>query len=91
MTGPTILIANDDLAPLKEVPLIRRTLKKHYSASEIAKIHAEYVAMTAQDNDCVSNKLKIIMEDNPGMEKDQQLAIAYAYCKKAIVASLLQK
>ncbi len=85
------LCANDDLAPLKEVPLIRRTLKKYYSASEIEKIHADYAAMTAQDNNCVSNKLKIIMEDNPGMEKDQQLAIAYAYCKKEIVAELLKK
>lgn len=84
------LCANDDLAPLMEVPLIRKTLKKHYTPAKIAEIHAEYAAMSAQDNDCVSNKLKIIMEDNPGMEKDQQLAIAYAYCKKEIAAQLLR-
>jgi len=85
---PCGLCAENDLAPLMEVPIIRRKLKSVYSYEEIAKIHAEYAAMTAQDNDCVSNKLKIIMEDNPDMEKDQQLAIAYAYCKKEIVAEL---
>ncbi len=87
---PCGLCAENDLTPLMEVPIIRKKLKSVYSYEEIAKIHADYAAMTAQDNDCVSDKLKIIMEDNPDMEKDQQLAIAYAYCKKAIVAELIK-
>lgn len=89
--NPCGLCAENDLAPLMEVPIIRKKLKSVYSYEEIAKIHAEYVAMTAQDNDCVGNKLKIIIEDNPDMEKDQQLAIAYAYCKKEIVAELVKE
>jgi len=88
--NPCGLCAENDLAPLQEVPLIRRKLKRAFSPARIAEIHAEYAAMTAQDNNCVSNKLKIIMEDNPDMEKDQQLAIAYAYCKASIVADLLK-
>jgi len=84
------LCAEDSLAPLIEVPIIRKKLKSTYSYEEIAKIHAEYAAMTAQDNDCVGNKLKIIMEDNPDMAKDQQLAIAFAYCKESIAADLLR-
>ena len=87
---PCGLCAENDLTPLMEVPIIRKKLKSVYSYEEIAKIHADYAAMTAQDNDCVSDKLKIIMEDNPDMEKDQQLAIAHAYCKKAIVAELVK-
>jgi len=89
--NPCGLCAQNDLAPLQEVPLIRRKLKREFSAEGIAKIHSQYAAMTAQDNNCVSDKLKIIMEDNPDMEKDQQLAIAYAYCKASIVADLLKK
>jgi len=89
--NPCGLCAQNDLAPLQEVPLIRRKLKREFSAEGIAKIHSQYVAMTAQDNNCVSDKLKIIMEDNPDMEKDQQLAIAYAYCKASIIADLPKK
>lgn len=84
------LCAQNDLAPLMEVPLIRKKLKREFSTARIAEIHSEYASMTAADDNCVSNKLKIIMDDNPGMEKDQQLAIAYAYCKASIVADLLK-
>lgn len=88
--NPCGLCAQNDLAPLMEVPIIRKKLNSTYTPKRIAEIHSEYAAMTAQDNNCVSNKLKIIMEDNPGMEKDQQLAISYAYCKASIVAELLK-
>jgi len=84
------LCAQDNLAPLMEVPLIRKTLNKQFTPCEVDKIHAEFVALAGND-DCVANKLKIIMEDNPDMDKDQQLAIAYAYCKKEIVAELIKE
>jgi len=88
---PCGLCAQNDLAPLMEIPIIRKKLKSIYSYIEIAKIHADYAAMTAADDNCVSNKLKIVMEDNPDMEKDQQLAIAFAFCKKSIVAELVKE
>lgn len=39
---------------------------------------------------CVSAKLKIVSDENPNMPKDQQLAIAYAYCQKEGMAQLAQ-
>lgn len=80
------LCANDNLGPLMEVPLIKRVLNSTYSQTEITQFYAQLI--TATDDSCVSNKLKIIKQDNPGMEKDQQLAIAYSYCKKDGIAEL---
>jgi hypothetical protein len=81
-----------NLAPLQEVPLIKKTLNRTYTPCKVKEIHAEFVAMGKDEpcnaNSCVSNKLKIIMQDNPGMAEDQQLAIAYSYCKKEIAALL---
>ncbi len=85
-----------NLAPLQEVPLIRKTLNQTYTPCKLKEFHAEYIAiakgaikggLNSADN-CVANKLKIIMDDNPGMPEDQQLAIAYSYCKKEIVGLL---
>lgn len=84
------LCAQNDLSPLQEVPLIKKTMNNHYTPCEINKIHAEYAAMSAVDDNCVANKLKIVMADNPDMDKDQQLAIAYAYCQESIAQSLLK-
>ena len=91
------LCANNDLAPLMEVPLIRKTLNSQYTACEISDIHAEFIDHAtpspginlAAAEDCVGNKLKIIMEDNPDMAKDQQLAIAYSYCQPQVMAELV--
>ena len=81
------LCAQDSLAPLMEVPIIKRVLNSTYSQTEITQFYAELIADTDPSN-CVANKLKIIKEDNEGMDQDQQLAIAYAYCKKEGIADL---
>ncbi len=45
-------------------------------------------AATANEETCVSRKLKIIAKENPDMAVDQQLAIAYSYCQKEGLAAL---
>ena len=82
-----LLGGNESLAPLQEVPLIRNKLNQIYTPCELKAFHKE---LTAQDADpsCVSKKLKIVMRDNPEMDKDQQLAIAYAYCREEGLAEL---
>jgi len=81
------LCAQNDLAPLQEVPLIRKTLNNQFTKCEVDKMHGEFVALAGADN-CVANKLQIIMEDNPDMAKDQQLAIAYSYCQQTGIEEL---
>jgi len=88
--NPCGLCAENDLSPLQEVPLIRRTLNRHFTKARIAEIHGEYVTGGTEVNDCVSRKIKIVMEDNPEMEKDQQLAIAFSFCGGSIAADLLK-
>ena len=39
-------------------------------------------AIFAAADDCVSRKIKIIMEENPNMKQDQAVAIAYSYCRE---------
>lgn len=83
------LIANDNLAPLQEIPLIKKHLNSMYTSCQIKDFVAQFAKSTDTD-DCVANKIKIIIEDNPEMEKDQQLAMAYAYCKKEGIAALIK-
>jgi len=75
------LCANDNLAPLMEVPLIKKKLKNNYTACQLKSFHAELMGSTDSSN-CVASKLKIVMQDNPEMDHDQSLAIAYAFCQK---------
>jgi len=90
------LCANNDLGPLMEVPLIRKTLNNNYTPCEIDAMHAEFLDLpgpglnVAAADDCVGNKLKIIQQDNPNKPKDWQLAVAYSYCQKEIGASLVK-
>ena len=51
-------------------------------------MHEELVGDT--EDSPVSEKLKIIAKENPDMEKDQQLAIAYAYCRKEGIEALIK-
>lgn len=87
--NPCGLCAQNDLAPLMEVPLIKKVLNSQYTPSEINAFVAEFAASTDTE-DCVANKIKIIIQDNPDMDKDQQLAIAYAYCRKEGIAALIK-
>lgn len=83
------LCANDNLGPLMEVPLIKKKLQSTYTACELKDFHAKLIAST-DVSDCVANKLKIVSHDNKDMEKDQQLAIAYAFCQKEGFAAVLE-
>jgi len=87
LAASTNLEGNESLAPLMEVPLIREKLNRIYTPCELKGFHKELTAADAEDS-CVSRKLKIISNENPNMEKDQQLAVAYSYCQKTGVAEL---
>lgn len=87
LAASTNLEGNDSLAPLQEVPLIRNKLNQIYTPCELKAFHKELSAETSEST-CVSNKLKIIIKESPEMEKDQQLAVAYAYCQKQGIAEL---
>jgi len=83
------LCADDNLGPLMEVPIIKRKLQSTYSSCELKRFHEELMAST-DESDCVANKLKIVMADNPNMEKDQALAIAFSFCQKEGVEKVLE-
>jgi len=87
LAASTNLEGNDSLAPLQEVPLIRQKLNQIYTPCELKAFHKELTADNAEST-CVSNKLKIIMKEDPDMDKDQQLAIAYSYCQEQGKAEL---
>lgn len=72
-------LAADELAPLMQVPLIRKTLNQRYTPCQIKNFHAELKA--SSDTSCVSTRLKAISEDNPDQPVDWQLAAAYAMCQ----------
>ena len=82
------LCANDNLAPLQEVPIIKKKLRATYTPCELNDFHAKLIAST-DESDCVANKLKIVKTDNSEMEIDQQLAIAYAFCQKEGIEEVL--
>lgn len=82
------LCANDNLGPLMEVPIIKKKLQSLYTPCELKDFHAS-LAASRDPTDCVANKLKIVIEDNPEMDKDQQLAIAYAFCQNEGMAELV--
>jgi len=82
------LCADDNLAPLMEVPLIKKKLQSTYSSCELKRFHDELMAST-DESDCVANKLKIVMQDNADIEKDQALAIAYSFCQKEGIEKVL--
>ena len=71
----------DPLAPLIQKPIILKKLKSLFCAKGINELHARL--LNSNDvNDCVSRKIKIIMRENPDMPKDQQLAIAFSFCRQ---------
>ena len=83
------LIGNDNLAPLMEVPLIRKVLNSRNTPCEIK---AQVEAMIASENidDCVTTKVKIIRLDNPDMPADEVLATANAFCKSSMIAEIIK-
>ncbi len=81
------LFAND-LSPLQQIPLIRATLNNIYTPCEIKGFVKEIVASTDEDFTILKNKLNVIIEDNPEMEKDHQLAMAYAFNRKEGIEEL---
>jgi hypothetical protein len=71
----------DPLGPLIQKPIILRKLKSLFCPKGIEELHARLLKSN-DVNDCVSRKIKIIMKENPEMDKDQQLAIAFSFCRQ---------
>ena len=65
------------------MPFVRKAIKKHFKAQTINDV-VDYAktANSADLDSCVSRKIKIIADENPSMENDQVVAIAYSYCRK---------
>ena len=88
-----LLGVNENLEHLQEIPLMNKDLKitpcninSIWSKDEQKEVHENMIA----GDTCVGTKLKIIKADNPEMELNQQLAIAYSYCEESDLKSLHQ-
>lgn len=83
LAGRTITAS--DLAPLQEIPLIRKTLNNNYTPCQIKG----FVAELLKSNTDVGNKLKEIVSLNPNEDADWQLSAAYAYNQENAIKAML--
>jgi len=81
-------VTASDLAPLQEIPLIRKTLNSNYTPCELKS----FVAQLLKADTDVGLKLQEIATNNPNEPDDWKLAAAYAYNQQngidSMVASL---
>jgi len=76
-------VNSDNIDQITIVPFVKKSLKKHFKAETISDIVGYIKQADASTlKDCVSRKIKIISDEDPSMDNEQVVAIAYSHCRK---------